>query len=163
MPNICHRLLIEASPETVYHAITSEEGLSAWWTPNAKVKPEIDSVARFPFGTDYFKEMRITELEAFKWIKWNCIKADAEWVGTKLSFKLEGGDSKTLLSSYPEMLGQLQQLSGEKATLLIFQHEDWREYTPMFAECSYTWAQFLRSLKLLRETGKGRPGQFNIE
>ena len=32
-----------------------------------------------------------------------------------------------------------------------------QEYTNMYAECNYTWGQFLRSLKLLCETGKGRP------
>jgi uncharacterized protein YndB with AHSA1/START domain len=33
MPNIRHNLIIGASSEKVYKAITSEEGLSAWWTP----------------------------------------------------------------------------------------------------------------------------------
>jgi hypothetical protein len=56
------------------------------------------------------------------------------------------------------MSGQLQQQRDiNKGTLLIFHHDDWKAYTPMFAECSYTWGQFLRSLKLLCETGKGRP------
>lgn len=64
-----------------------------------------------------------------------------------------------LLKTYGlEVRDQIQQQKkGEKVTLLIFHHDDWREYTPMFAECSYTWAQFLKSLKLFCETGKGRP------
>lgn len=46
---------------------------------------------------------------------------------------------------------------AEQVTWLVFHHDDWKDYTPMFAECSYTWGQFLRSLNLFCETGKGRP------
>ena len=46
MPNIRHELLIEASPEKIYNAITSQEGLCAWWTPQASAKAELNSIAR---------------------------------------------------------------------------------------------------------------------
>ena len=157
MPNIRHNLLIGASAEKIYKAITSEEGLSAWWTPNTKAKAEVNSVARFPFGNDYYKEMKITALHPFELVKWNCIKGDGEWVETNISFTLKSSDKKKLLNTNPEILGQIEQQNNEEATLLIFHHDDWKDYTPMFAECSYTWAQFLRSLKLLCETGTGRP------
>ena len=157
MPNIRHNLLIGASAEKIYTAITSEDGLSVWWTPNTKATAEVNSVARFPFGNDYYKEMKITELKSPELVKWNCIKGDAEWVGTNISFTLKSSNRKNLLNENPEILGQMAQQSNEGAALLIFQHDDWKEYTPMFAECSYTWGQFLRSLKLYCETGKGRP------
>ncbi|MBK6283646.1 MAG: SRPBCC domain-containing protein [Draconibacterium sp.] len=157
MPNIRHNLLIGASAGKIHKAITSEEGLSAWWTPNTKAKVEVNSVARFPFGNGYYKEMKITELNPFELVKWSCIKGDVEWVGTNISFILKSSDKKNLLDTNPEILGQIEQQSNEETTMLIFQHDNWKDYTPMFAECSYTWAQFLRSLKLLCETGKGRP------
>ena len=131
MPGIRHELIIENSVEKIYHAITSQEGLSAWWTPDAKAKPERDSVSRFPFGPKYFKEMKIIELKP--------------------------GDKVSLAKSHPELKGQIEQQRSDKGTLLIFHHDDWKKYTPMFAECNYTWGQFLRSLKLLCETGNGRP------
>jgi len=157
MPNIRHQLLIGSTAEKIYTAITSQQGLAAWWTPGAKAKPEADTIAHFPFGPDYFKEMKITELKPFELVKWTCIKGAAEWIDTNLSFKLEPYDQKTLLQSHPEMKGQLEQQKDNRAILLIFHHDNWKEYTAMFAECNYTWAQFLRSLKLLCETGKGRP------
>jgi len=158
MPNIRHEVVIGAPAEKVYGAITSQEGLSAWWTPDVKAKPERDSVARFPFGPDYFKEMKITDLEPAKLVKWTCIHGEAEWVGTAISFQLLPGDKQTLSNSRPEAKNQIQQQRNlDNGTLLIFSHDGWTEYTPMFAECSYTWGQFLRSLKLLCETGKGRP------
>jgi uncharacterized protein YndB with AHSA1/START domain len=158
MPNIHHAILIAASAEKVYDSITRPEGLSAWWTPGSTAKPEINSLARFPFGDGYFKEMKIMELEQGRYIKWKCMKGDTEWVDTTLSFILESGDEKLILDSHPEIRGQVDQLTkaGLK-TLLIFHHDNWKNYTPMFAECNYTWAMFLRSLKLLCENGSGRP------
>ncbi|MEP7144213.1 MAG: SRPBCC domain-containing protein [Ferruginibacter sp.] len=158
MPNIHHELLIGVSADKVYSAITHQEGLSGWWTPGTEAKPECDSIARFPFGPEYFKEMKITELNSSRLVKWICITAVDEWVGTTISFELQSGDKKILLSLHPELEDQIrQQKNDDEGTLLIFHHDDWKEYTPMFAECNYTWARFLVSLKLFCETGKGRP------
>lgn len=156
VPNIRHELIIGAPAEKVYRAITSQEGLAGWWTPDTKARAERDSIARFAFGPDYFKEMKITELVPAKQVRWTCVTGLEEWVGTHLSFELHAGDSKTLLSTRPEAKDQLQQLGNfDAGTLLVFGHDNWRQYTPMFAECSYTWGRFLRSLKFLCETGKG--------
>lgn len=166
MPNIHHELLIGAPAEKIYSALTTREGLSAWWTPGTNATPELDSIARFPFGPDYFKEMKIIELKPFTRLTWNCIAGTGEWIGTTLSFQLHSGDKRTTLVSHPEIAGQVeQQQRFDKGTVLIFHHDNWKEYTPMFAECNYTWGQFLRSLKLLCETGKGRPwpNQHSIE
>jgi uncharacterized protein YndB with AHSA1/START domain len=157
MPNIHQAVLIGSSPGEVYHAITTQEGLSGWWTPDASAKPAVDSIARFPFGPNYFKEMKVTELKHNERVKWECIKGADEWVGTSISFQLLPGDNETLFNSSPELQGQIEQRNSDTGTLLLFHHDDWRAYTLMFAECSYTWGQFLRSLKLLCETGKGRP------
>jgi len=158
MPNIYHELLIGAAPEKIYNAITSQEGLSAWWTPGTNAKPERNSVARFPFGPKYYKEMKIVELKPSELVKWHCTAGADEWIGTNFSFSIQPVDKSSLLNSYPEIQGQVEQQGDfDKGTLLIFHHDDWRGYTPMFAECSYTWGQFLRSLKLFCETGKGRP------
>lgn len=157
MPNIRQSLLIGAPAETVYRAITTEEGLSGWWTPGTKTTAQVDSIARFPFGPDYFKEMRITELVPSSTVRWECVNGFDEWIGTKLSFLLEGGDKRSLSAAHPEQQGQLQQATKETQTLVVFHHDDWKSYSPMFAECSFTWGKFLTSLKLLCETGKGRP------
>jgi uncharacterized protein YndB with AHSA1/START domain len=158
MPNLRHAVLIAASADKIYDAITSSEGLSAWWTPNSTAKAELDSVVRLPFGPKYLNEMRITELIPGKRLKWHCLKGEDEWVGTNLSFDLQSGDQDKPLSSYHELEGQCQQIGDvSEVTLLVFQHEDWRAETLMSAECNYTWGQFLHSLKLFCETGKGQP------
>src|SRR5688572_28049387 len=126
MPNIRHELIIGASVEKVYNAITSLEGLSAWWTPDTVAKGESGSIARFAFGPTYFKEMKITELKSSELVKWVCIKGADEWIDTTLTFKLEAGDKKAVLNSHSEIADQIQQQKGNKVTLLIFQHDDWK-------------------------------------
>ena len=158
MPNIRHELLIGAKAEKVYGAITTQEGLSAWWTPGTIARPERDSIARFAFGPVYFKEMRITELVPYTRVSWICETGAAEWIGTTISFELQPGDRETLLKAHPELADQIQQQQTFSTdTVLSLRHDNWKDYTPMFAECNYTWGRFLRSLKAWCETGSGRP------
>ena len=158
MPNIHHEVIIGAAAEDVYNAITGQDGLCAWWTPDTIAKAEVDTIARFGFGPTYVKEMKIAELKPFERVRWICLSAADEWVGTTLTFNLEVGDKKTLLKSRYELGDQIQQQNAnDNLTLLIFQHNGWKEYSPMYAECNYTWGRFLRSLKLFCETGNGTP------
>jgi hypothetical protein len=142
MPDIRHRLKIEASAELVYHAISTEKGLSGWWTENTTAKPELNTTARFAFDNNYFKEMKITELKPLKRVTWLCLAGYVSWIGTTISFEIEPGKNGCILS---------------------FQHNGWTAYSEGFAVCSYDWAMFLRSLKLLCETGKGLPWPHNNE
>lgn len=136
LKSICHRLLVEAPVETVYGALTMQEGLAGWWTPETIAKPEVGSISRFAFGPDYFKEMKVEELKPYSRVKWLCLKAYEEWIGTTLTFELE---------------------PHHKGSTLLLHHDGWAAYTRAFASCAYDWAMFLRSLKLRCETGKGLP------
>jgi uncharacterized protein YndB with AHSA1/START domain len=136
MKSIYHKLLIEAPGEIVYEALTTQEGLSGWWTPDTKAKPEAGSMATFAFGPGYFKEMEIVELKPSRKVKWHCRKGYEPWIGTSIVFELRPHDN---------------------GTSLFFHHDGWNQYTDGFATCSYDWAIFLRSLKFLCETGKGLP------
>lgn len=136
MKSICHRFVIKAPVGQVYDALTTQEGLAGWWTPDTQAAPEPGSVLRFAFGPTYFKEMEVTELRRPNLIRWRCLKGHEEWIGTTLSFDLQQTD---------------------KGTVVSFRHDGWKEYTPEYAGCSYDWAMFFRSLKFLCETGKGFP------
>lgn len=157
MPNIHHFILIGSSKEKVFDALSSQSGLSAWWTPHTKISSELGSIARFSFGPEYFKDMKITKLRPFEEVQWQCIAGAQEWIGTTITFQLISGNKEFLRKIHPEIEGQIEQLVYDSGTLLMFHHEGWSSYSPMFAECNYTWGQFLRSLKLLCETGKGKP------
>jgi len=165
MPNIRQTLLIAASPEKVYEAITTSQGLSGWWTPNAQADAQENAIALIPFGDGYKKKMQIESLIPGRFVQWKCIEGDGEWIGTTIIFQLFQTDRNVLAETNPEVRGQIEQIKAQTATMLNFEHNDWTEYSATFAECSYTWAQFLRSLKLLCETGKGKPwpGQHSVQ
>ena len=158
MATIYHRLFIAAGAGEIYAALTTQAGLCAWWTPDATAVAREGAVARFGFDKGYFKEMIVKRLDNERHVEWACIAGADEWVGTTISFGLEAGDKKMLQKIHPELTDQLQQANeANEGTVIIFRHEGWKTLTPMFAECSYTWAQFLESLKLYCETGKGKP------
>jgi uncharacterized protein YndB with AHSA1/START domain len=157
MPNIRHELFIGASGQKIYDAITGQKGLSAWWTPDVLAKHDVDSIARFGFGPVYFKEMKIAEVKPGQKVEWECVKGAEEWIGTKIFFELKEGKKEALLNEHSELSDQMNQHKKTNGTILMFRHDNWKEYTPMFAECNYTWGQFLQSLRLFCETGKGKP------
>jgi len=157
MVDIRHTLVIETKPEIIYNALTTSEGLSAWWTPATHATPQTGTIASFPFEDGYVKKMEIIELIPNEFVKWRCIDGDKEWIDTLLTFKLVQRDTSLLNTEHPEVSGQLKQGKETIKTVLLFEHKNWKDYSPSFAECSYTWAIFLRSLKLYCETGKGTP------
>ncbi len=134
--SIHHRLLIEKPVETVYEALTTQKGLAGWWTPDTIAKPEAGSISRFAFGPDYYKEIKVEALKPYSYVKWRCLRAFEDWIGTTMTFELE---------------------PHAKGTILVFYHEGWKAYSNEFASCSYDWALFFRSLKFLCEKGRGFP------
>jgi hypothetical protein len=157
MPNIHQELFILTSAEALYGALTTQAGLSAWWTPETEASTEVGSILKFSFGLRYFKKMRIINLKPLKYVEWQCIEGAEEWIGTSILFRIETGTKEEILNTHPEIEGQLLQSNLQDGTVLAFRHDNWRNHTSMYAECNYTWAAFLRSLKLYCETGKGKP------
>lgn len=157
MADIRHTLVIDAPPHLIYQALTTADGLSAWWTPGVQAKPEVGSIAQFPFEAGYVKQMEIVQLKTDESVQWLCVQGDKEWIGTELGFQLLALNELSSATQHQELKGQLDQGAEGAKTRLMFMHKDWKEYSPSFAECSYTWAIFLRSLKRYCETGKGKP------
>lgn len=135
MSDIRHNLVIKVSPEQVYNAITTQEGIEQWWCKQTTAKPEVEFVNVFIFG-QYRNEMKIVELTEGRKVEWKCINSIDEWMGTTVRFELEPYNGNTRLR---------------------FAHADWKAATDMFASCNYDWAMFLKSLKSYCETGTGNP------
>jgi len=135
MPNIVHRVGIEASQIAVYKALTKQEGLAGWWT-----RPNGDGAnvgARMQF---IFKRggptMEVIELVRLKRVRWRCLDGPAEWKNTELTFEIGRFGSETVV---------------------LFRHRGWKAECDFMAHCSCKWAYFLLSLKSLLEDGRGTP------
>jgi uncharacterized protein YndB with AHSA1/START domain len=136
MPDILHKVGIKSSsPNAVYQALTTVDGLSAWWTTNTQGESEIGSVVQFRFGEGGF-DMKVLELDPAKRVLWQVVDGPAEWIGTRIRFEIvQRGDW----------------------TVVLFKHAGWKEPVEFMHHCSTKWSVFLLSLKALLESGKGSP------
>ena len=135
MVDILHKVGIKSPPDDVYKALTTLDGLSAWWTSNTQGDSKTGGVLQFRFGAGSF-DMKVLELEPAQRVLWQVVNGPDEWMGTKISFDLkQQGDW----------------------TIVLFKHQGWKEPVEYMHHCSTKWAVFLLSLKALLETGKGAP------
>jgi uncharacterized protein YndB with AHSA1/START domain len=141
MVDILHKVGIKSSRNDVYKALTTLEGLSAWWTTNTEGESQVGGVLLFRFGAGGF-DMRVVELDPNRRVLWRVVDGPQEWIGTKVSFDLkQEGDW----------------------TIILFKHEGWKEPVELMHHCSTKSGAFLLSLKSLIETGKGAPWPNDIK
>jgi uncharacterized protein YndB with AHSA1/START domain len=138
MPDIRHRVAMSVPLESVFDAVATTEGLSAWWTRDGvRGESSEGSGLQFFFGQpEPAAVMEVTRLDPLGHVSWNCVAGHDDWVGTKIGFDLTRIDG---------------------GTAILFTHADWREPGEFMAHCSARWAYFLLSLKGYLETGRGTP------
>lgn len=147
MPSIIHRIGMKAPIEKVYAALSTAEGIAAWWTKetsgNSQVGESLEMKFRTPEGTVMGGfEMQVVALDKNKSVQWKVKQGPPDWIGTDLHFNLKKeGDF----------------------VILQFAHKNWQESTESMAHCSMKWATFLLSLRELVETGKGKPSPEDLK
>ena len=143
--DILHRVGIKAPLVEVYKALTTREGLAAWWTNNTQGDSKVGAVLQFRFSADGVEiggfDMKVLELRPSTRVLWQVVEGPEEWVGTKISFDLRQ--------------------EGEY-TIVLFKHQGWKEPVEFMHHCSTKWATFLLSLKSLLEAGKGAPSPDDV-
>jgi|SRR5688572_27636041 len=141
MPDILHRVGIKSSADQAYRALATRDGLAGWWTHDTRGESKVGGVLQFRFGAGGF-DMKVLELEPGKRVLWEVVEGPKEWIGTKVRWELrEDGDH----------------------TIVLFQHQGWKEPVEFMSHCSTKWAMFLMSLKALVETGKGAPDPHDVK
>lgn len=127
MVDLYHEMIVNASPERVYDAITTQDGLRGWWTADSTAEPKVGTVAQFGFTKRKLVfRMRIDELVKPKRVVWSCLGDWEEWVGTRLTWEIT-----------PE----------EGGTKLRFIHAGWRSTDGVLASCNSTWGELMTRLK----------------
>ena len=130
------QLFIDATKEDVFNKLTSIEGLRHWWTMQTTGNAEFYSFRLHLKILQYHIQMKVINIVNNKLVQWQCTKADEDWIGTIVSFKLDTENGKTLVR---------------------FTHDKWPTHGDFFAHCNLSWAKYMLSLRLLLETGKGQP------
>jgi uncharacterized protein YndB with AHSA1/START domain len=133
--DIVHSVDIETTPDHLYEAITTPKGLAGWWTPQVKVEPTVGALNKFTF-TGTTLAFRVDTLEPTRHIGWSSVQVPPDWEGTQVMFDITPKNDTVNLR---------------------FSHTGFASPGGSFGVTSYSWAQYLRSIKLLLETGKGEP------
>jgi uncharacterized protein YndB with AHSA1/START domain len=136
MNDIQHRVGIKSSADNIYQLLTTDSGLTQWWTNDVSGAGEINALIKFRFnggGPDF----TVVELLPNKRVGWQHSGSVPEaWIGTSIVFELVDDGGQTFVN---------------------FTHANWTEATDFMAHCNTKWAVFLLSLKDAAETGKGAP------
>jgi uncharacterized protein YndB with AHSA1/START domain len=140
MVDIVHRIGATAPLDKVYDAVTTVDGLAAWWTEDTSGDSAVDGVVKFRFYAGGF-DMKVLELEPAKRVLWEVVDGPQEWIGTTVSWRFSQEDD---------------------FTIVLFEHRGWREPVEFMYHCSTKWATFLMSLKALVETGEGAPAPRDV-
>ncbi len=114
MVEIIHRTGIACSPDTVFDALTTDDGLSRWWTTDTSGAGDIGSVIEFRFngmGPDF----KVVELKKNELVRWqHSGEMPDVWIGTDVSFHLKEERSQTFV---------------------LFSHSNWKERSDFMGHC----------------------------
>ena len=83
MSDIKHYLIINSTPEKIYKALTTKEGVAGWWTTQNIIGNKINDKNIFDFGERYHNEMRVSDLQLHKKVEWHLEIVDNEWIQKK--------------------------------------------------------------------------------
>jgi uncharacterized protein YndB with AHSA1/START domain len=136
MIEIKHRVGISGSAQEIFQLLTTDAGLSKWWTTDTHGAGGPGSVIAFRFG-DAGPDFEVIELVANRKVVWrHSGEMPAAWMGSEISFLLE---------------------ETEKQTFVNFRHYNWYQSDEFLAHCSTKWGIFMMSIKSCIETGRGQP------
>ena len=144
--DILHRVGIKSAPDAVYRALTTRDGLAAWWTDRTEGDGPVGGLFQFRFVDGDVDiggfDIKVLELQPDRQVLWQVVGGPDEWIGTRISWDIRQ--------------------EGDYA-IVMFRHQDWREPVEFMHHCSTKWAIFLMSLKALVETGKGQPNPADVK
>jgi uncharacterized protein YndB with AHSA1/START domain len=136
MQAIHHVMDVSAAPDRLFRALSTAEGLSGWWTTRVRANSD-GKVIAFTFGGDFNPEMRVTALAEPSQVDWEMAGGHEPWDGSTFRFTLEGTDDGTRVRFW-QYYGR--ELSDDA-----------------YGSYNYNWGYYLDSLRLLCETGAGKP------
>jgi uncharacterized protein YndB with AHSA1/START domain len=141
MVDILHRVGVEGrSPAEVYDKLTTIDGLAGWWTADTRGSTDVGGVVEFRFPNGGI-DMEVVGRKPGEQVTWKVVGGPDEWLGTLIDFRLR---------------------NDHGSTIVLFQHQGWKEPVEFMHHCSTKWATFLMSLKALVETGEGRPAPNDV-
>ena len=139
MPDVMHLIRIRATPERLYTALSTADGIRNWWTRDADLECRPGGTGEFRFyDRSRLTRVCVSEATPFARVGWTVVASDAPggWAGTTILFDLR-----------PE----------NQQVKLIFAHRGFAAADEDYALVTTGWAYYLVSLQHYLETGRGAP------
>ncbi|MGA7269872.1 MAG: SRPBCC domain-containing protein [Acidimicrobiia bacterium] len=128
----------EATPEAVFSALSTRDGLASFWTPDVKGESAVGNRLAFGFAAAPVElEMTVAELVPYESIHWQCEGPWPYWEGTEVEWSI---------------------IAGEPTRVMLTQR-GWGEQQPEveFGAVAYTWGLVLGALRSFVETDVAAP------
>ena len=139
MKTIIHTVHIATPSSTVFEALTTQKGVTGWWSTKADVEGVEGGVIRFTFRGDFHPHMRQVRLEPDALVEWVCVAGHDNWQDNRFLFRLRADGEATSLQFVQEYAQELDD--------------------DTYGTYNFNWGYYLNSLKKYCETGVGTPYQ----
>jgi uncharacterized protein YndB with AHSA1/START domain len=136
MYDIYHDIQVSARPQEIFDAISTPQGLNAWWTVRSSGVPVVGSTYNFYFSEDYNWSAEVSSYDQNGSISFRMTYATNDWINTRLNFII---------------------LQQDGYCILRFEHKGWQEPSDHYRRTSYCWALYLKCLKDYVENGIIKP------
>jgi uncharacterized protein YndB with AHSA1/START domain len=135
MPDILHRISIDATPQQVHDLVASTDGIARWWTGRPLAGEHAVGAGFSAYFGDADKPAAVMQVvsDTPDQVEWLVTEGPDSWVGTHITFMFR-----------PHRGG---------GTTLLFTHADWQEASEFMSGCSTNWGAYLTSLKSGAEGG----------
>ena len=129
MPDILHRITIDAPREDVHELVATTEGIARWWTGRpldgySAVGSRFSVYFGDPDNPSAVMQMQSAGPDQ---VVWRVIEGPDAWINTMITFAFRP--------------------SSSGGTTLLFTHAGWAEASEFMSGCSTNWGAYLTSLK----------------
>ncbi len=149
MADILHDLPIRAPRGVVFAAISTPAGLDTWWTKRARGAPRLGAEYELWFGPEYDWRAVVTACEPDSTFELRMTRADGDWLGTRVGFRLDGAPAGGVAS--------------DGHTRLRFAHTGWPTANDHCRTSNHCWAMYLRILRRHLEHGETVPYEVRLD
>lgn len=142
MADIFHDFPIKAPLDRVFHAVSRPEGLDTWWTKRSAGTPREGAEYELGFGPEYDWRAKVTRYAPESEFEIEMVRADGDWLGTRVGFRLEPRDGLTWVR---------------------FHHTGWPSVNEHYRISCNCWAMYLRILRRSLEYGESVPYEARLD
>jgi uncharacterized protein YndB with AHSA1/START domain len=133
---------IRALPARVFEAVSTPAGLDRWWTKRSAGEALTGRKYKLWFGPDHDWRAEVTRCVPVSEFELQLVRADDDWVGTRVGFQLEARDASTWVR---------------------FRHTGWPERNEHYRISCNCWAMYLRVLRRYLEHGETVPYEARLD